>query len=190
MKLSFNTIFLAAALCLPAAAFAHPGHGGHGFLDGFVHPFLGLDHVLAMAMVGTWSVLHGRRVWQAPALFMAMLAAGAVAGQGGITLPVLEPMVAASVVLLGLMLALPLRLNETAALGLIGGFAFWHGLAHGSELSSGTHVLAGMLLGSAVLHGLGMLLAHAALRQRQHWARALGQAVSLLGGALVVSTLI
>ena len=190
MKLNLNKVLLAAVLCLPATAFAHPGHGGHGFLDGFVHPFLGLDHVLAMAMVGTWSVLHGRRVWQAPALFMAMLAMGAVAGQGGITLPVLEPMVAASVVLLGLMLAMPLRLNETAALGLIGGFAFCHGLAHGSELSSGTNVLAGMLLGSAVLHGLGMLLAHSALRQRQHWARALGQAVAWAGGALVVSTLL
>lgn len=189
MKLNLNKVLLAAVLCLPATAFAHPGHGGHGFLDGFAHPFLGLDHVLAMAMVGIWSVLHGRRVWHAPALFMAMLAMGAVAGQGGITLPVLEPMVAASVVLLGLMLALPLRLNENVALGLIGSFAFCHGLAHGGELSSGTHVLAGMLLGSAVLHGFGMLLAHTALRQRQHWARALGQAVALMGGALVVSTL-
>lgn len=190
MKLNLNTIFLAAVLWLPATAFAHPGHGGHGFLDGFAHPFMGLDHLLAMAMVGTWSVLHGRRVWLAPALFMAMLVAGAVAGQGGVTLPALEPMVAASVVLLGLMLALPLRLNETAALGLIGGFAFCHGLAHGGELSSGTHVLAGMLLGSAALHGLGMLLAYAALRQRPHWTRALGQAVAWAGGALVVSTLL
>ena len=190
MKLNLKEVLLVAILCLPATAFAHPGHGGHGFLGGFVHPFLGLDHVLAMAMVGTWSVLHGRRVWQAPALFMAMLAIGAVAGQGGIALPVLEPMVAASVVLLGLMLAMPLRLNESVALGVIGGFAFCHGLAHGGELSSGTNVLVGMLLGSAVLHGLGMLLAHSALRHRQEWARALGRAVAWVGGALVVSTLL
>jgi urease accessory protein len=190
MKLNLNSILLAVVLCLPATALAHPGHGGNGFLGGFAHPFLGLDHLLAMAMVGTWSVLHGRRVWQAPALFMAMLAIGAVAGQGGIALPGLEPMVAASVVLLGLMLAMPLRLDENLALGLIGGFAFCHGLAHGSALSSGTHVLAGMLLGSAVLHGIGMLLAHLALRHRQGRAHALGRAVAWVGGALVVSTLL
>lgn len=188
MKL--NPLILLAALLLPATALAHTGHGGHGFMDGFGHPFMGLDHLLAMLIVGAWSVLHSRRVWLAPGLFMAMLAAGALAGQAGIALPLLEPMVAASVLLLGLMLALPLRLNPAAALGLIGGFAFCHGLAHGGELAAGTDVLAGMLLGSAVLHGIGMLLAHTALRTRPQWSRALGQIAALVGGGLLISTLI
>jgi urease accessory protein len=188
MKL--NSLILLAALVLPATAFAHTGHGDHGFMAGFAHPFMGLDHLLAMLIVGAWSVLHGRRVWQAPALFMAMLVAGALAGQAGVALPLLEPMVAASVLLLGLMLALPMRLGSAAALGLVGGFAFCHGLAHGGELAAGTDALAGMLLGSAVLHGIGMLLAHTALRTRPQGSRALGQMAALVGGGLLISSLI
>ena len=45
----------AIALALPALAVAHPGAdaGRHdGFLQGFVHPFSGLDHLLAMGAVG------------------------------------------------------------------------------------------------------------------------------------------
>jgi urease accessory protein len=187
--MNLNKLLLVAVLCLPATVYAHSGHGAHGFVDGFAHPFMGLDHLLAMLIVGTWSVLHSRQVWLAPALFMAMLALGAVAGQAGVTLPLLEPMVAASVVLLGLMLAMPMRLNETVALGLIGGFAFCHGLAHGGELASTSNVLTGILFGSAVLHGIGMLLAHKALRTRPQWSRALGHIAALIGGGLLVSVL-
>ena len=70
---------LAALLltALPVAAFAHTGHGDHGFMDGFAHPILGLDHLLAMLMVGVWSVLHSKtapQVWLAPTAFVALLA--------------------------------------------------------------------------------------------------------------------
>ncbi|HEX7688366.1 MAG TPA: HupE/UreJ family protein, partial [Burkholderiaceae bacterium] len=50
----------AAACALPLAALAHPGslaeHAAHphGFADGFVHPFTGLDHLGAMLAVGLW----------------------------------------------------------------------------------------------------------------------------------------
>jgi urease accessory protein len=187
--MNLNKLLLLAALYMPATVYAHAGHGTHSFIDGFAHPFMGLDHLLAMLIVGTWSVLYSRQVWLAPVLFISVLALGAVAGQAGVTFPLLEPMVAASVVLLGLMLAMPMRLNETVALGLIGVFAFCHGLAHGSELASTSNVLVGILLGSAVLHGIGMLLAHTALRSRPQWSRALGQIAALVGSGLLMSTL-
>ena len=87
---------------LPLAAVAHTGHGEHGFLDGFTHPFLGLDHLLAMLMVGIWSVLNARsnQVWRAPATFVSLLAVGAFLGQHGIVVLQLEPLVAASVLLI------------------------------------------------------------------------------------------
>jgi urease accessory protein len=146
-------------LCLPVVAIAHPGHAGDGFGAGFMHPFLGLDHLLAMVVVGIWSVLHSRRVWLAPLCFVCFLAIGAMLGHGGLVVPQLEPLVAASVLVLGLMLTLPLGRGTSVPLAVIGAFALCHGMAHGGELGAAGSVLAGIVIGSAILHGAGMLLA-------------------------------
>lgn len=184
---------LAALLlaALPLAAFAHTGHGDHGFVDGFTHPFLGLDHLLAMLMVGVWSVLHSnntRQVWIAPTTFVALLATGAALGQHGIVVPQLEPLVAASVLVLGVMLTLPFRVGLSAALTVIGGFALFHGMAHGGELEQGSTIMAGIVLGSAILHGIGMVAAHFVLKNRLTLTLRVGQIVALIGGGLVLST--
>ena len=190
MKKLSSQLLAASLLCLPLAAMAHTGHGDHGFADGFTHPFLGVDHLAAMLVVGIWSVLNSRRVWLAPLCFVSLLAIGAVAGQAGFALPQLEPLVAASVLVLGLMLAMPFKPAPGVSLAIIGAFAFCHGLAHGSELEAGGAILSGIVLGSAVLHGIGMAIAHKVLRQRAAWTLRLGQAIALLGGGLLLNTLL
>ena len=175
---------------LPLAAFAHTGHGEHGFADGFWHPFLGVDHLLAMLLVGVWSVLNARKVWLAPAVFVVLLTIGAVLGQNDIAVPMLEPLAATSVLVLGAMLALPFRPALPAALAVIGGFALVHGMAHGGELATGSTILAGIVLGSVALHAVGMLFAHAVLRTRPQLAVRLGQFTALVGGGLVLSTVL
>ena len=190
MTTRFFALLLAAA---PLATFAHTGHGDHGFLDGFTHPFLGLDHLLAMLLVGVWSVMHtrhARHVWLAPAAFITLLAVGATLGQNGIVVPQLEPLVAASVLTLGVMLTLPFRLGLTVALSVVGGFALFHGMAHGGELQQGSAIMAGIVLGSTVLHGIGMGFAHFVLKNRPALALHLGQLVALVGGGLVLSTVL
>ena len=67
-----------------------------------------------------------------------------------------------------------------------GGFAFFHGAAHGYELAgdggaAGLGALAGMALGSATLHVTGMLLGHALMQRHQWVARIGGAATALLG---------
>jgi urease accessory protein len=52
---------------------------------------------------------------------------------------------------------------------LVGGFALFHGAAHGNELAS-TAALAGMLLASVLLHALGLGLG-GLLRKRREGAR-------------------
>ncbi len=64
-------------LLASSAACAHSGHDASGFAAGLAHPFLGLDHLLAIAAVGLWAVQGGRRMWLLPAAFMVMLATGA-----------------------------------------------------------------------------------------------------------------
>ena len=85
MKLHRSHLAAAILFALPLVAFAHTGHGDHTFIDGFTHPFLGLDHLLAMLMVGVWSVLNARsnKVWLAPATFVSLVAVGAFLGQHG-----------------------------------------------------------------------------------------------------------
>lgn len=62
-----------------SAAFAHPGHDVSGLAAGLVHPFSGLDHLLAMVAVGLWAAQGktgkrgGQKIWLLPATFMTML---------------------------------------------------------------------------------------------------------------------
>lgn len=184
---------LLTALLLPALAQAHTGAGAHShdaasFYAGLLHPLTGLDHLAAMLALGVWSALALRRVWLAPAAFVLMLAVGAVVGLQGVGVPAIEPMIASSLLVLGLLVAVRRSLPLPAALALAGFFAFFHGAAHGHELASeqAWPTLAGMLLATAVLHGLGILLGRQ-LYTRQRWlAPATGSAVALLGSALLL----
>ncbi|MBQ1761274.1 MAG: HupE/UreJ family protein, partial [Aquincola sp.] len=92
-----------AAAALPLIASAHVGQDGaahHGLLAGLLHPFTGLDHLLAMLAVGTWGALslpasgaaRGglQRLGAAarlPLVFAALLLAGALAAAAGLRLP-------------------------------------------------------------------------------------------------------
>lgn len=165
-KSALTAIFFIAT-ALPALA--HPGHDVEGLAAGLAHPFMGLDHVLAMVAVGLWSaaMLPKSARLAGPALFVAMLLAGAVIALSGVALPGVEPGIAASVALLGALLLMARRVGVAAGLALIGAAAVFHGYAHGAEIGASQSValyIAGFMLGSAALHGLG--LAAGTLMQR------------------------
>ena len=187
-----KALFVAATLGLSTLAQAHVGadladHHALGLVNGLLHPFTGLDHLAAMLAVGFWSALSTRRVWLAPLAFANMLLVGALMGMSGIVLPALEPMVAATVLALGLLVATRAQFPGAVAAALAGGFAVFHGMAHGLEFSGASPVatLVGMVAGTAVLHGLG-LAAGLALRARSvWWPRLAGAALALWGGVLL-----
>ncbi|MGJ7484833.1 HupE/UreJ family protein [Variovorax sp. LT2P21] len=187
----------AAALgALPLLASAHVGadgaaHHDIGFAQGFLHPFTGMDHLAAMVAVGLWSALIARSdrdVLWAPVGFAAMLLAGALVGLAGVQVPAVEPMIAASLLVIGLLVVTRLRLPGPAAAALVGVFAVFHGVAHGHELASGHGAplaIAGMVLATALLHAGGIAIGWA-LRQRTVWLpRVAGAAVALFGAALL-----
>lgn len=183
---------IALLLVLPSLAWAHGGadagmpHGA-AFIAGFLHPFTGMDHLLAMLGVGLWSALATRRIWAAPLAFACVLLVGAVFGLAGLTLPAVEPMLAASLLVLGLLLATRAHLPTSLALGLIGGFALFHGIAHGTELPStqAFATLSGMMLATLALHISG-LLAGLYLLARSVWLpRLIGAGVATLGAGLL-----
>jgi len=182
---------------LPLAAAAHTGADvglHHGLATGFLHPLTGPDHLAAMVAVGLWSALSARRAWPdllgAPLGFGLMLLVGALLGLAGIRLPAVEPMIAASVLVLGLLVSTQRRLPPLAAAALVGAFAVFHGLAHGQELAGGSGAaltLAGMMAATVLLHAAGTAIGWA-LRHGHRWMpRVAGAAVAIFGMALLGS---
>ena len=172
---------------------AHPLHDSGSFLAGLSHPFLGIDHLLAMVAVGIWAASLARRAWWlVPSTFVLAILGGAGLGALGWSPPAVEPLVAASVVVLGLSIAMQLRLGPGAAAALVACFALFHGLAHISELPPGLAAVgyaAGFLLSTAELLLIGFL-AGIKLRARPGFARLAGLPVALAGCLLVARALL
>jgi urease accessory protein len=181
-----------ATLLLPALVLAHTGVDGahdHGaLLSGLMHPFTGLDHLAAMLALGVWSALAVRPAWLAPAAFVLMLAVGALAGFAGLAVPAVEPMIAASLLVIGLLIVRRRGLPLALATGLAGLFAFFHGAAHGHELAGHNQwlALAGMLASTALLHVAGIGLGRAVFARHRWLSGTAGGAVALLGSALLL----
>lgn len=174
-------------LIAPTMALAHPLHDAGTFLAGLHHPVGGLDHVLAMVAVGLWAAqLGGRALWATPATFVGAMILGGTAGALGLPFPAVEPMILASIVLLGVAVALAVRLPLAAALPVIAVFGAAHGWAHGAEGPATGLALyaAGFALATAALHGLGI----AAGRGLSALAlRGLGGAAAVAGLALALA---
>jgi urease accessory protein len=157
----------AAVLLLASApAFAHLDPGEHGsFMSGFTHPLFGLDHIVVMVAVGLWAAtIGGRAIVIVPAAFVGTMAFGYILALAGVELPFVEPVILASVVALGLLIAAAVRLPVALGATLVGIFALFHGWAQGGELGAASALPygVGFALATALLHsagiGVGLLL--------------------------------
>jgi urease accessory protein len=189
---------IVALVFAPTLALAHSGHGDPlGFAHGFAHPLGGLDHVLAMIAVGLLAAhLGGRALWLVPASFVAVMALAGALGAAGMALPLVELGIAASVVVLGLAVALRVNLPTVAAMALVGFFAVFHGQAHGAEMPAAASALAygvGFLAATALLHGVGLalgsLLGSTGAAFGRRVVQAGGGAMALAGVALLAGVI-
>ena len=169
----------AALAGLPSASFAHaPGAEVAGLVDGFRHPLLGWDHLLAMVAVGVWAARQDARARAAiPLAFLAAMAAGGPLGARLGAFPPAELAIGASVLAFGALAGSSARFAPALAAGIAGAFGFAHGLAHGAELPSGA---------SLASFGAGMLGA-TLLLQSAGWLAWRAVAAALAGGALGAS---
>jgi urease accessory protein len=191
-----------AGLALPAVLLAAPaeahtfGAWGAGFPQGFLHPLLGLDHELAMVGVGFWAgQIGGRARWLVPLAFVAAMIVGGVLGLAGVTLPGVELGIGASILLLGILIALRSHLPLAVSMGSVAAFAIFHGMAHGAEAPEAAAPLLyclGFILATAMLHAIGIGLA-AGLEQARRLRlaprqsdRLVGMATGLLGLGLLL----
>ncbi|MGR6807614.1 HupE/UreJ family protein [Sphaerotilus natans] len=193
MKSLIRLALSGAAVALPSLAMAHVGADAgdhHGFSAGFIHPLTGTDHLVAMVAVGAWSALTARHtdartLAAAPLSFAGLLLTGALLAAAGLDFPAIEPMIAASLLVLGLLVALRQAMAPALGAALVGGFALFHGAAHGGELAGGA-ALAGMVVATALLHAAGLGLGWV-LRTRSVWLpRAAGLASAAFGLSLLL----
>ncbi|MES2933668.1 MAG: HupE/UreJ family protein [Pseudomonadota bacterium] len=184
---------------LASPAFAHVGlHDAVGLAAGFAHPLSGLDHVLAMVAVGIWAAqMQGSAKWILPLTFPLMMVVGALPGLMGIALPGIEMGIAASVVVLGCLVAFAIRLPTALGAALVALFATLHGYAHGAELpqqASAALYAAGFVAATALLHMAGLSLgqfAHStmALRGVRLAGAASGAAIAACGVLLTAGAM-
>jgi urease accessory protein len=176
-----------------APALAHTGIGvhGNGFVAGFLHPLMGLDHMLAMLGIGIWAAQLGKRAtWLVPAAFLTVMIGGAALALSGAVLPMVEFGIAGSVVVVGGLIAFGARMPLGLAMSLVGAFALFHGFAHGTELPGFAHPAtygAGFVAATALLHAGGLGLA---TLLRQHASklpiRVGGAMMAAIGGGLLL----
>ncbi|MES2026690.1 MAG: HupE/UreJ family protein [Pseudomonadota bacterium] len=178
-----------AALAFCDIAQAHPGHGG-GFVAGVEHPLSGVDHLLAMIAVGIWAYqLGGRAKWLVPVCFVAIMAGAAGLGMAGVGLPMIEGGIAASLLVLGLLILFAVSVRPAVAGAIVAMFAVFHGYAHGAEMpamASPWLYGTGFIVATAALHGLGLMFGRS-VASKALILRAVGIAIATAGAWMMAA---
>ncbi len=156
------SLLAATFVLLANPALAHVSsveHEHSSFAAGFMHPFMGVDHILAMVAIGIWATTLGKRgLIAVPTAFVAVMALGFLAALSGISIPFVEPVILASVLVLGLAIAFALPVSPLFGTVVAGFFGFFHGYAHGGEIGGATFFTygAGFVLATLLLHAIGV----------------------------------
>src|SRR5262245_10954051 len=158
VKLAFVPV---VTILFATGAAAHTGTGDlSGFVSGFTHPLLGLDHVVAMVAVGLWGAFLGPpAIWLLPITFPMVMAMGGAIAILGVPVPGVEVGIAMSAIVLGGMIALAARPPLVIAALIVGGFAIFHGRASGADLPPGSDAVAfsvGFVMATGLLHLAGI----------------------------------
>ncbi len=149
-------------LCFSArSSLAHAGvHEAVGFQAGFIHPFSGIDHLLAMISAGVLAAqMKGKARWQLPLLFLSAMGVGAIPGLLGIVMPGIELGIATSLAVFGIVIACALSMPFWMGAMLVAAFGIVHGAAHGMEMQyqvTPGFYAAGFLLATASLQLIGL----------------------------------
>jgi len=187
MKVIGFTVLLIAA---PFAE-AHTGEVQSGFMSGLSHPFLGLDHLLAMLAVGIWAgKMGGKASWRVPLAFIIIMFVSALFSQGLVSMPLIENGIAVSLLLLGLFIVLAVKLPVAMGMIVVSLFAVSHGVAHGVELpvaASPFWYVSGFFLTTALLHAVGVMAGASRNDKSLMFIRLAGAFIATTGGFMLLA---
>ena len=166
---------LGSLTLISSQALAHPGHDvtGNALLNGLLHPFTGMDHMLALTGLGAMAALAAtRKVHQLLLALIATVAAGAIGGLMTTSALALEFMLGLS------LLAMPVllishrgnQIVQNSAIGTALLFSLAHGAVQGAESAGMTMAVIGLVLSSSLLMLGGFGITRLALKQRMQLA--------------------
>jgi urease accessory protein len=190
MALRFVAFFL-TLMGAVSPAFAHHVMGGGlpnstlgGFLSGLGHPLLGLDHAAFLFGAGIAAAFLPSALTPILA-FVAATVAGCLLNVYGVTLPLAEIVVAASVVIIGALVTSGRRVAGSPYGMLFIAAGLFHGFAYGESIVGAEQPpLAAYLIGFALVQSLVALLATGMVRFI--WNAATPAAISArIAGAVV-----
>ncbi|MGZ4959010.1 MAG: HupE/UreJ family protein [Methylomonas sp.] len=134
-----------------------------GWSDGFSHPLMGWDHLLTMLAVGVWAAqLRGQAIWMLPLAFVGVMSLGGLAGAAGLAIPSVEGIILLSCAVFSVLITRKVRFGTRINVLIVAFFAFFHGFAHGHEISASASLISytlGFMLATLLLHGAGILAA-------------------------------
>lgn len=152
--------WLIAALCfISPSLYAHTGgHIDHSLISGLLHPLTGIDHLLVLMAVGLIAAKQGgKALFAFPAVFFALMAAGAVLNVYAVQIPFVESLIALSLVAFGLLVTINQKQRSKILFLGVSFFAVFHGYAHAAEIpaesSAALYFSALMLMSLAICLG-------------------------------------
>lgn len=159
------------------------------FMENFIHPFHGLDHLLVMFAVGVWATRQSdlKQILLLPLVFVLSIPGGLLLVESGVPGTWAEPLVLATMLVLGMQLLLDSRLNFSVTLLCAALMGAVHGQSHlGDQGVSSLLPLIGMMSGSLLLHTIGVISGLVARHRR--WTgmgRITGTGLLVAAGGLV-----
>ena len=127
------------------------------FQIGLLHPLTGLDHLLAMLLIGMTAAFTPKTKLALPLVFSLGLLMGTLATGWLNAAMNVEPWVVGSVVVFAALVWGKTRINPPLQMGLVGIFAIAHGAAHGLAFPAAPDLAttAGLLVGSLLIQSIG-----------------------------------
>jgi|WetSurSiteA1Bulk_404760.scaffolds.fasta_scaffold00005_31 hydrogenase/urease accessory protein HupE len=133
-----------------------------GWSSGFTHPLHGGDHFLTMLAVGIWAAqLRGNAIWLLPVTFVGVMSLGGLAGAAGLFIPSAELIILLSGLVFSVFIVRKVRFSSKTNVIIVAFFAFFHGFAHGQEISTSASLISytlGFMVATLLLHGAGILI--------------------------------
>jgi urease accessory protein len=193
-------VVVAAGLFVTAGtASAHHLMGGktpstfaEGILSGVGHPVIGPDHLAFLVALGI-AVGVGRLSFVNPFLFLVAMACGVAAHVAAVNIPAAEFIVAVSVLVAGVLLALDRRIPAGGWMGIFALAGFFHGYAYGESIYGAEPTpLIAYLIGLVVVQtALAVGIAFVARSAASGVApRLIGAAISGVGFTVLVAQIV
>jgi urease accessory protein len=171
-----------------------PSTFAEGISSGLGHPIIGPDHLAFLVALGI-AVGVGGLSFVTPFLFLVAMACGVAAHVAAFNIPAAEMIVALSVVIAGVLLAIGRRIPAGGWAGIFSIAGFFHGYAYGESIyGAETTPLAAYLVGLVAVQTV--LVIAVAFATRAAWKvsaigpRLVGAAICGVGFTVLVSQII